>query len=155
MNKNAERWLRALRSGRYRQGVSYLKRRSASDRRKVELCCLGVACELYRQATGKGRWVPTVGSPVIDGVAEIFRFEVDEGGGFSNESVLPLPVAEWLGFTIDDSGPFGRDWSAGQYVPVGPSRWSTLTEANDGGMSFPGIADTVEEHQDFLFKGES
>lgn len=40
MNKNAKKWIKALRSGKYTQGTGKL-------RDKDKFCCLGVACDLY------------------------------------------------------------------------------------------------------------
>lgn len=42
-------WLEALRSGKYQQGIKYL--RTADDK----YCCLGVLCDI----SGKGDWLPT------------------------------------------------------------------------------------------------
>lgn len=44
MNENAKKWVAALRSGKYKQGRSYLKR---VDDGEARYCCLGVACELF------------------------------------------------------------------------------------------------------------
>ena len=43
------RWVEALRSGEYKQGTGRLR---SGD----EYCCLGVACDVYRLTTKKGRW---------------------------------------------------------------------------------------------------
>jgi hypothetical protein len=40
MNENAKKWIKALKSGKYKQGNGYL-------REGDKYCCLGVACELY------------------------------------------------------------------------------------------------------------
>ena len=40
LNPNAQKWVAALRSGRYKQGKGKLKAGS-------KYCCLGVACKLY------------------------------------------------------------------------------------------------------------
>ncbi len=39
--KNAKKWIKALRSGKYKQGKQTLKRND-------EFCCLGVACEIFK-----------------------------------------------------------------------------------------------------------
>lgn len=43
MNKNAKKWVKALRSGKYKQTTGRLAREGA-------YCCLGVACELAVKA---------------------------------------------------------------------------------------------------------
>lgn len=44
--KNNRKWIKALRSGRYKQGV---KRLRGDDK----FCCLGVACDI----SGLGSWI--------------------------------------------------------------------------------------------------
>ena len=48
MNKNAEIWIKALRSGKYSQGTGSLSRTvTENGETEVNFCCLGVACDLY------------------------------------------------------------------------------------------------------------
>ena len=44
--ENREKWLEALRSGKYKQALSTLKNNEAA------YCCLGIACEI----SGLGEW---------------------------------------------------------------------------------------------------
>ena len=76
MNKNAETWVAALRSGKYSQTRGVLR----DDR---GYCCLGVACQLYADAMGI-EW--------NEGVE--YRFD-------GEEMVLPLSVKMWLGLNGD------------------------------------------------------
>ena len=69
-----DKWLAALRSGQYRQTQSWLRRSDG-------YCCLGVACELYRQEVG-GFW------------SNASDFVVNRR---SSNSHLPVEVAQWLG----------------------------------------------------------
>jgi hypothetical protein len=71
----------ALWSGEYKQGRTFLR---TGD----EYCCMGVACDVMRRVTGRGEW------------RRGDYFEIDAS---INESVLPLPVADWYGF--DDLNP--------------------------------------------------
>lgn len=41
LNKNAQAWVTALRSGKYEQGIGQLKTNDG------KYCCLGVACEVW------------------------------------------------------------------------------------------------------------
>ena len=43
--KIKERWVKALRSGKYKQGKGWL-RKSSGPKKKSEFCCLGVLCDL-------------------------------------------------------------------------------------------------------------
>lgn len=42
LNKNAQKWVKALRSGKYKQTKEFLHDQNG-------FCCLGVACEVYNQ----------------------------------------------------------------------------------------------------------
>jgi hypothetical protein len=81
LNKNARAWVRALRSGKYKQGKNQLR---SGDR----FCCLGVACELAVKAG-------VIGPPVLDKTYRYgdSRFELDQR------------VGNWLGLR-DNAGRF-------------------------------------------------
>lgn len=77
------KWVKALRSGDYKQARGQLKK---VDGNRVGMCCLGVACDL----SGLGKW--------------------DESNAYitgenREDSVLPTEVMDWLGLA-DDSGCF-------------------------------------------------
>lgn len=79
MNKRIKKlWVSALRSGEYKQTGGVLK--SAG---KPRFCCLGVLCEVYREAEGKGRW---------------------RGSKFSSHrgNLLPPVVQRWAGISVAD-----------------------------------------------------
>lgn len=86
------RFLRDLRSGKYRQARGMLKRR------KDTYCCLGVACERYRRDTGKGRWSKDRGDD--------YRF-------LGSSDVLPSSVVRYFGLKQDNPtlvlGPDARE----------------------------------------------
>lgn len=82
MNKKIKaRWLRALRSGKYKKGVGHL---NTNDQR---FCCLGVLCEIAKK----------------DGVVEKGRrmFNFMTYGG--QDGVLPDEVVVWAG--VEDCNP--------------------------------------------------
>lgn len=55
MNKDVkEKWVAALRSGEYQQGVGCLRRHTVAQ--GDEFCCLGVLCDLYHRETSRGSW---------------------------------------------------------------------------------------------------
>lgn len=70
LNPNAQKWVDALRSGKYEQGIGQL-------RHENNFCCLGVACHIAARDVRK-RW--------RDGMT--FDGEMD---------VLPASVMKWLG----------------------------------------------------------
>ena len=84
LNKNAQKWVRALRSGKYKQGRECL----CVD---GKFCCLGVVCEL-----------------AIKAGVRVKKSETQEDGVRYDEQacVLPTKVMEWVGLK-DDEGRFG------------------------------------------------
>lgn len=119
-----QKWVEALRSGEYQQCRTQLCLLGA-DEKPSGYCCLGVACELYRQYEG--------GLRVVD--------QVD--GGYrrydNNSAMLPEKVRRWLGLQTDN-GFFG----------VSPDG-VTLAGKNDAGASFAEIADIIESRPSGLF----
>lgn len=87
MNAKIKRaWIRALRSGKYKQGRGFLRQ----GRRPFKYCCLGVLCDLYAKAT-KTSW------------------DADDrlrGAGVA----LPRQVENWAG--LEDGDPLLGDHTA-------------------------------------------
>lgn len=76
MNDNAKKWVAALRSGAYKQGVKSLCRNNY-------YCCLGVACEVFIQEGG-----------------ELDKKQTGEYTLYHKEAyVLPEVVRDWLRLT--------------------------------------------------------
>ena len=129
LNKNARAWVKALRSGKYKQTKNVLTRVDPNTGEILGNCCLGVACELALKA-GLPLKVKTVG--------ELIQYD-------NHESFLPESVQNWLGLRKDD-GAWGTD--AG----------SNLTSRNDGAQiysikpqSFKQIARIIEQKAAELF----
>lgn len=78
-----EKWLEALRSGKYKQG-SFRLRKSEGNR----FCCLGVLCDLYFEDHDE------------DWVEGVYGWEANEIGEMY---VLPRRVMEWA--DLDDCNP--------------------------------------------------
>lgn len=111
-------WARALESGDYKQGGGGLKTDAG------EYCCLGVACNIAKDAVG-GRWTPHSNSPH-------YLFTLPDG---STEAAAYMPpqVAEWLGLE------FGNPELDG----------STATARNDvGNDSFADIGAAIRRQFD-------
>ncbi len=126
MKKSVRLWIEALRSGKYKQGKNYLKRKTKSGYR---YCCLGVACELYNK-THKRKL--KIFSRKIVGATRVTAFYYDS----KEADFLPRKVQVWLGLVSED-GAFGLN---------------TLAEKNDAGMRFKEIADIIESKPKGLFK---
>ena len=113
-----EKWLEALRSGKYKQGTGALNK----DGR---FCCLGVLCDLFAEDDDcNGAWQE------LDENALTFKPDGRPG----RHAFLPDAVAEWAGIEISPSDPFVSD-----------DNDETLSQLNDSGRTFRQIADIIEE----------
>lgn len=79
LNPNARKWVRALRSGKYKQAKGVLEKVSKNG--ETRNCCLGVACRVFIQNGG------TLHIETVDGKT---NFDGDT-------EVLPIKVMDWLG----------------------------------------------------------
>jgi hypothetical protein len=97
--------------------------------RAGRFCVLGVLCDLYQKVVGDLR--------VIDRVN-------GERSYNSRDSMLPEEVTRWVGLN-SSTGDFVSD-SGG---------WDPLIVLNDGGMTFPALADLIESEPPGLFVEET
>ena len=119
-------WVKALRSGEYKQARGQL-------RKEDTYCCLGVACDLYgKHVLKEDRWKPFKDSPLS------YTF-LGQGGA------LPRQVVKWLG--LKRSCTFGhlKDCTTLMQVNDDPK--------NEEG--FNGIADLIEKGALVLEEEES
>ena len=119
----AKRWVKALKSGKYKQGKQYL-------RKGDKYCCLGVLCDLYLIDNDK-KWEP---EPLYDR-----GYMCEEGYGN-----LPPEVMEWAGLpdatSVSDQVVMHHREEGDTYDEV-----ITLVEANDReGYDFEQIAKLIE-----------
>lgn len=127
MNKEIkEKWLKALRSGDYKQGIGQLK----ND--KDEFCCLGVLCDIYSKETNTP-WV----NKYIDR-SQLTIIDKDHTG-----LLLPPEVKKWAGIE-DNNDAINVDKKENRAV--------NLTQLNDGDTAyridkrtFAEIANIIEE----------
>lgn len=115
----------ALRSGEFEQ-AQYRLRQIDEKQRVVGHCCLGVACEIFRQETHEGTWDPNYSNQAS------FRVE----GEHDRVADLPTAVQNWYGF----SSPLGTFETR-----------SCLTDLNDRGTPFLDIADIIDSKPKGLF----
>lgn len=79
-------WIKALRSGKYKQASGHLRKNGG-------FCCLGVLCDLYKQTTGNGKWLPR------DSVCRTSAFQI---GSFTSHAALPEDVMDWAELSSPD-----------------------------------------------------
>ncbi len=136
MNKNARKWVAALKSGEYKQ-VKHVLCELDDEHNLVGHCCLGVACELYQEEVG-GLDIK-IDKEMIDGRFVTFA-DFNPGEFTQGVTVLPECVGEWLGLN-DISGGFRDEHKASH----------SLASLNDNGKSFDQIADAIESEPNGLF----
>ncbi len=118
-NKIKNKWLKALRSGKYKQGRNYLCR--VDDDGDDSFCCLGVLCELHAEET-KGVWRE-------GNYLDVLYYK-------GNEVLLPEEVIKWA--ELEDDDPFlGVNNNRNRYP---------ASELNDGGKTFKQIANLIEKY---------
>lgn len=119
------RWVEALRSGLYKQGVGQLHNTQTN-----QWCCLGVLCDL---ATTEGVVSERLGAK--DGL--FFPIDNPDQG---SDALLPQAVQDWAGLKV--SSPY-----FGTEDPFEAAHNKTyLSGMNDGGASFQMIADILDQH---------
>ena len=113
-----KRWVKALRSGKYKQAESTL--RDLSNR----MCCLGVLCDVTKKETG-GDWLT--------------RGRFGKSRCIADGSLLPPFVQKIL--NISSEGKL-KEHHIGGYG----SKHYTLSGLNDSGLSFKQIANIIEKN---------
>lgn len=114
----AARWVAALRSGKYYQGMNLLRQHhDATDTH----CCLGVLCELYLE--------DHPGSPLAPELRPDIDLPTPENGtaysyGEDDHELPPAAIREW--------------------AELRPHSCDALAEQNDNGTSFEELANLIE-----------
>jgi len=94
-NEVKQQWLAALRGPDYQQGHKFL-------RTGLGFCCLGVLCDLFIKATGKGRWDKV--ESVNNGVeGDAYYNFVTPDSSLKQNKILPDVVIEWAGLKDNES----------------------------------------------------
>lgn len=75
-------WLVDLRSGKYKQGKSWLRNKTQDN--GDEFCCLGVLCDTYDRINGENNWIGTTYK--------------------QSQSLLPDEVCQWA--PLENGNPF-------------------------------------------------
>lgn len=122
-----QKWIEALRSGRYKQAQHRLHKADG-------FCCLGVACNLFAPESSA--------SSILDEITGSWITAY-----FGEKAFLPDQLRRSLGL----STPAG-DFDGQEFVVQG--RWThvySLADANDKGASFDEIAEIIESRPEGLF----
>jgi hypothetical protein len=137
MNKTiATKWVKALRSGKYKQGEAYLCQITSKGKRH---CCLGVLTEMYQaeQKAKKKKALPAkVGKIYADASFDVVKY----GSGECAAEELPVAVKRWAGME-------GR---LGEFDVESDGYFGSLSHMNDDGCSFKKIANFIEKNYENL-----
>jgi hypothetical protein len=126
-----KKWVKALRSGKYKQCQESLCKISTDDGSE-SFCCLGVLTDLYLQDRKKQKKGPGIKHLIVneedEELCQIDKWVVDGEPG-----LLPKEVAKWAGFNLTNSEDItiSHNWQVGRFVD-NKNKTVTLTDLNDG-----------------------
>lgn len=123
-----KQWVKALRSGKYKQGTGTLKQYDSKG--NAQHCCLGVLCELYNQEMRKNK-KKTIPEKIYDNDSN-FSFGYTRFDGSCDG--LPKSVRDWSGVKNN----------------IGQFETENLADLNDLGKKFKTIADIIEKNWEVL-----
>ena len=127
----AKKWIKALRSGKYKQGQEYLK--YYNQKHQPRHCCLGVLCELYNDEMKKNHKKTLSiktdfdGSPLKNGYV---KFD-------GKHDFLPSVVRKWAGIKNRDG-------------KINRGSYNSLAGMNDSGKTFKTISNVIEKNVENL-----
>ena len=123
-----KKWVKALRSGKYKQGQGVLKQTTSKN--VTYHCCLGVLCELYNEDM-KNKKKKTLKETRYNGIHRLDK----------ESEHLPSKVQKWAGL----SGRVGQFKDYDHNKILNPNVYSSLADMNDMGCKFKTIANTIEK----------
>lgn len=128
-----KKWVKALRSGKYKQGGGTLKQYNSKG--QAQHCCLGVLCELYNKEMKKSK-KKTLPEQFCNSDGD-FSHGCSRFSGKKEE--LPKEVMKWAGMN-DNLGKFY----------LSDNHYECLADLNDTGRKFKTIADIIEKNYEYL-----
>jgi len=137
----AEKWVAALRSGKYEQGtaalctlIPYMELEETAE----QFCCLGVLCEVVRDDPDFLAEYPEYNTEIVEGGAVNYRAYGANHRDTAHE-YLPSSVVAWVQMKSND-GAIAIDGDCGLL----------LSHMNDTGTPFSEIAELIEAHVEEL-----
>jgi len=119
--ENIQKWVSALRSGKYKQGKNFLK---SGETGNLTYCCMGAACEVAKENN--------VAVKENQDKQHMGYYQFDGEDGY-------LPLSQWLG--LDSSNPAIENPSLDK-----DEKYVSCSRANDIlQMTFEEIADAIEK----------
>lgn len=134
-NNIMKKWVKALRSGKFKQGTGTLKQFNKQG--QAQHCCLGVLCELYNQEMKKNK-KKMLSETICDNDSD-FSHGYSRFGGKKED--LPKEVKDWSGISN----------SMGEFTTDNPIHDQyNLADLNDTGRKFKTIANIIEKNYESL-----
>ena len=140
MNKEiAIKWVKALRSGKYKQGKHNLCTILNGNKK---FCCLGVLTDMYQKdcKAKKRKQLPSKEKKLYGEI--IVGYNVDG----RQDQALPHAVKNWAGMQ-DKNGMYWVGDKARSGMEID---FCSLADANDNGFTFKQIASFIEKHYEIL-----
>ena len=135
------KWVKALRSGKFKQGQGTLKQ--FNKKGQEQHCCLGVLCELYNDTMKKNK-KKTLPEKVCDNDRD-FSYGYSRFGGKKED--LPKEVKDWSGIKTS----LGRfEITKTDEDGIEDYEVETLADLNDLGKKFKTIANIIEKNYENL-----
>ena len=136
-----KKWVKALRSGKFKQGQGTLKQFNKQG--QTQHCCLGVLCELYNDTMKKNK-KKTLPETVCDNDRD-FSYGYCRFGGKKED--LPKEVKDWSGIKTS----LGRfEITKTDEDGIEDYEVETLADLNDLGKKFKTIANIIEKNYEVL-----
>lgn len=149
-----KKWVKALRSGKYKQCQESLCKINPDDGSE-SFCCLGVLMDLYLQDRKNQKKGPGIKHLIVNEGDEEEQYQVDKWVVDGEPGLLPKEVAKWAGFNMsntDKSFLDAHSWQVGKFT-VSKNKTVTLTDLNDGNpfdcipaKTFKYIAKVIEKN---------
>ena len=125
-----KKWVKALRSGKFKQGQGTLKQYNSKG--VVQHCCLGVLCELYNENMKKNH-KKTLPEKICDTCCS-------RSTKFGTKTdILPTQVKNWAGMKSTEG-----DWTTENGLK------DSLIDWNDSGKTFKSIANAIDNNWEKL-----
>lgn len=137
-----KKWIKALRSGKYKQGTGTLKQYDSKG--NAQHCCLGVLCELYNETMKKNK-KKTLPEKIYDNDSD-FSHGYSRFGGKKED--LPKEVKDWAGMK-NSMGEFYTGITYFGDYEVEKIR-ENLADLNDSGKKFKTISNIIEKNWEVL-----
>lgn len=144
-----EELCRALESGEFPQGTSYLFRKTQRKDRLYRHCCLGVAC-LVAEANGVELVYCNIGN--VSRVRHLLVCGAGEPSDNASSEALPDVVQARMKFHTDVGGFRDEERRVIKYQ-LGDDLYTSLAGANDNGVPFQVIAAFIRANPHLVFSG--